>query len=227
MTLIDRPLPRVPGDAVIYVMRHGETIWNAIGRRQGHRDSPLTLTGFAQARAVGGGLARALAEESEGPEAFEMISSPLGRCWQTAVIVAQQAGLPPERIALEPRLAEVGYGHWEGLDDEQARAGHAEAWERRERDKWRIAPPGGGESYRAVAERVAAWLSEVPAGARLIVVCHGVSGRILRGLYDGASPEAVMMDEEPQDAFFRLSGGAIARLEALEHRARNRLRAGC
>ena len=127
MTLIAGPLPQVPGDAVIYVIRHGETIWNATGRRQGHRDSPLTLTGFAQARAVGRGLAGALASEAEGPEAFEVVSSPLGRCWQTAVIVAQQAGLRAERIALEPRLAEVGYGLWEGLDDGQARAGHAEA----------------------------------------------------------------------------------------------------
>ena len=34
----------------IYLFRHGETVWNAEKRAQGHLDSPLTAAGRAQKR---------------------------------------------------------------------------------------------------------------------------------------------------------------------------------
>ncbi|MCB2120639.1 MAG: histidine phosphatase family protein, partial [Rhodobacteraceae bacterium] len=37
----------------LYVLRHGETVWNAEGRMQGTLDSPLTERGCAQARRQG------------------------------------------------------------------------------------------------------------------------------------------------------------------------------
>jgi glucosyl-3-phosphoglycerate phosphatase len=45
----------------IYLFRHGETVWNAEKRAQGHLDSPLTETGRAQAKVMGQELARELA----------------------------------------------------------------------------------------------------------------------------------------------------------------------
>ena len=45
---------------VIYLVRHGETTWNRVGRQQGHDDSPLTETGIEQARAAGRVLQRAI-----------------------------------------------------------------------------------------------------------------------------------------------------------------------
>ena len=38
---------------MIYLLRHGETLWNRDGRQQGQRDSPLTRGGIAQAEAMG------------------------------------------------------------------------------------------------------------------------------------------------------------------------------
>jgi hypothetical protein len=40
-------------DKVIYLLRHGETVWNAAGRYQGRRDSPLTARGCEQAATLG------------------------------------------------------------------------------------------------------------------------------------------------------------------------------
>ncbi|MGB2433038.1 MAG: phosphoglycerate mutase family protein, partial [Paracoccaceae bacterium] len=37
----------------LYILRHGETLWNQQGRFQGQRDSPLTDKGRRQAMAQG------------------------------------------------------------------------------------------------------------------------------------------------------------------------------
>ena len=46
-----------PQTTRMLVIRHGETIWNAVGKQQGHLDSSLSEMGFAQARAIAEGLA--------------------------------------------------------------------------------------------------------------------------------------------------------------------------
>ena len=63
-------------ETTVVFVRHGETVWNAEGRYQGHLDSPLTEVGQKQVKA--------LAERLRG-EAFTAIySSDLGRCRLTA-----------------------------------------------------------------------------------------------------------------------------------------------
>ncbi|VTR32079.1 2,3-bisphosphoglycerate-dependent phosphoglycerate mutase [Serratia fonticola] len=55
----------------VYLVRHGETEWNAARRIQGQSDSPLTATGVHQAHLVGKRVSR------EG--VTHVISSDLGR----------------------------------------------------------------------------------------------------------------------------------------------------
>ena len=193
-------------DATIYLLRHGETVWNREGRLQGQRDSPLTARGIAQAGALGDLLAREIAE----PRRFTIVASPLGRAWQSAVIVAERLGLDPRLIAFDDRLKECGFGTWEGLTPEELEPG---AWARRGADIWHHRAPGG-ESYALVAERVAAWLAEVPADACWIVVGHGLAGRLIRGLYAGLEESEIPDLAEPQDTLFRLRGGRVEALVA-------------
>lgn len=199
-------------EPVIYLLRHGETVWNREGRLQGQRDSPLTLKGIGQARAMGLRLAEALEE----PRRFTIVASPLGRAWQTATIVSETLGLDPLLIAFDERLMEAKFGAWERLTVDELEAAEPGAWARREADKWRFRVPGG-ESYAMVAERVTDWLGDVPAAAHWIVVCHGLLGRVLRGLYAGMAVDEIPRLEEPQDALYRLAGGQVERLEAAGH----------
>lgn len=195
-------------EPVIYLLRHGQTVWNREGRLQGQRDSPLTLRGIDQVRAMAARLAREIAE----PQGFRLVASPLGRAWQSAAIVAESLGLDTRSIAFDPRLQEHGFGRWEGLTRAELEAVDPGAWGRREADKWDYRVPGG-ESYALVAARAAAWLAEIPPEARLIAVGHGLTGRILRGLYAGMSEGEILALDEPQDAVFRLSAGSAERLE--------------
>ena len=59
---------------MLYLIRHGETIWNAEGRYQGQRDSPLTASGRQQAKVLGWLLA-----ELPLPSPVRAYVSPLGR----------------------------------------------------------------------------------------------------------------------------------------------------
>ncbi|MDH3596464.1 MAG: histidine phosphatase family protein [Rhodospirillales bacterium] len=194
---------------MIYLLRHGETIWNVERRLQGRKDSPLTLRGISQARAVAG-LLRDLIND---PSTFTVVASPLARTWQTAVIVSQSLGLDCRAIRFEPRLQEHHFGLWEGLTWQEIEARFPDLWEQRRADKWAFEAPGG-ESYARVAARVRSWLDEQSADSRLIVVGHGLAGRVLRGLY-GSLPQAEVMEMlEPQGSLYRLAEGTIAAFQA-------------
>jgi len=195
--------------AEIYLMRHGETVWNVQTRLQGRRDSPLTAKGVRQAEAFGLKL-RALFPEAQPPA----IASPLGRAWQTAVIAVSAMGGDVGRIALDERLAEHAFGEWEGLTWDEVNRDHADSLAARMADRWNVPAPGG-ESYAAVATRVAGWLEEVAAtpGPRL-VFSHGVTSRVIRGLYAGWSEAETMAQKEPQDRIFRLAGGRVEEIAA-------------
>lgn len=189
---------------MIYLVRHGETVFNAEGRQQGRLDSPLTALGRAQAAAVGRLLQRLVAE----PDGWRLIASPLGRAQATAAVIGETLRLPVET---DPRVTEISFGEWDGRLRGELASQHAEAFLRKD---WRFAAPGG-ESYDAVRARLADWLASLPPepDRKVIVVSHGGSGRVLRGAFLGLSPEAIWELDVPQDAVYRLASGAIARFD--------------
>lgn len=93
---------------MIYLLRHGQTEFNAERRIQGRCDSPLTALGRAQARGFGELLADQLGPDNHIP----IISSPLGRAVETAGIVREHSGLQSP-LQTDARLQEIGCGSWE------------------------------------------------------------------------------------------------------------------
>lgn len=194
---------------MIYLMRHGETVWNAARRLQGRKDSPLTPKGVAQATAFGDKLKDLL----PGGEPCRILSSPQPRAWQTAVLAVAGMGRDPGEIVHDDRLMEHSFGAWEGLLWSDVQRDHADALARRMADKWN-APAPDGESYRDVADRVAAWLADIDPAAVTVVFCHGVTARVMRGLYANLPRNETMSLAEPQDRIFRLAGGRIDEIAA-------------
>ena len=193
--------------SLIYLVRHGETEWNQAGRMQGHLDSPLTARGEAQALAVGETL------RDIGVDGFELLASPLGRTLATAAIIASALGRDPESIATDERIMEMTWGAWDGLTRAEIEARDPGALARRHADHWGYAPPGGGESYAMVGLRVADWLAGLDTERPLIVVFHGGTGRVVRGLYAGLDHAETLAQEEPQDAFYLLRGGLVGLID--------------
>lgn len=189
----------------IWVVRHGETVWNVEGRRQGRMDSPLTPRGLEQARAAGRVLRRVLGERTD----VAIESSPLGRARATAEIVCRELGLPESRIVLQPLLAELCQGEWEGLTPLEVDARFPGARAERERDKWGYAF-AGGESYADVFERARAWLKTLEAETPTIAVTHEMLSRTLQGAYAGYEVETMLALSHPHGRVLRFAGGAIA-----------------
>ena len=166
----------------IYIARHGETVFNAAARMQGDAPhTPLTRMGFEQADAIGRAMRQHLGPKPD----LTLWASPTGRALQTLAIIAEHLELDWHAARTDERLAEMNMGEWGGryYADVLASAGD---FIDRENSLFTVQPPGG-EWYDDIARRLSAWLADHTAeeGDRLIVM-HGISSRVLRGLLTNA-----------------------------------------
>lgn len=191
----------------LYLVRHGQTAFNLARRYQGAQDSPLTALGVQQAGRMGALLATLV------PPGTPLVSSPLGRARHTAELIAATAGLAPP--TLDPRLAEISLGAWDGMTDEDIDFAFPGARDGTTRWDWYFASPDG-ERYDALAARLGDWLAEATASTTpLVAVSHGVAGRVLRGLYAGLDRDEALKQDVPQDAVFHLAEGRVGRIDCL------------
>lgn len=191
---------------MIYLVRHGQTEFNRERRIQGHVDSLLTELGVRQAHAVG----RLLRDLIREPDGWRVVSSPLGRAHATAEIVAARLGGLP--IDLEPRIQEMSWGSYDGRLRSEIEAEHPDTFGR---TGWAFDAPTDGESYETVCARVGDWLASLPPEPerRIVAVAHGISGRVLRGLYANLPRDEAGQQDVPQDAVFLLQNGRVGRLD--------------
>ena len=194
----------------IFLVRHGETMWNRIGRHQGQSESVLTLEGIRQAESVG----LQLKQQIDNWDNIPLFCSPLFRCRQTAAVISDVVGINFERFVYDDRLKERSFGSWEGFTDQEIISQHSNDWAMRQRDLWNYTIPGGGESYPSLATRVGSWLDEQVANSRILLVSHGQTGRVLRFRYLGLSPEEALNLPVPQNIAYRLFEGKSLPLAA-------------
>lgn len=148
----------------LFLVRHGETLWNIERRFQGYLDSPLTKAGIQQTQAIGNRLQN---------EQFDVVySSDLGRAFQTAQAITTQTG---QSIIQEKQLREKNLGIFQSLNHEEIVARYPEENARyRSYDPDYIIPEG--ESARQFYHRCAAImtrLAEQHNGKKVLVVTHG------------------------------------------------------
>ena len=148
---------------LFYLLRHGETKWNAENRICGRSDVPLSEAGRRQAKRLA---------ERLRPISFEALySSPLKRAVDTARFISERIGLEP---VVDDRLVELDYGQWEGKTLEEIRKNDPKTLRAWEADPGRVAPPGG-ESGLEVQQRVVSFLNSLAAKHRkgqVAVVFH-------------------------------------------------------
>jgi len=147
-----------------YLVRHSQTIWNGENRIQGHSDPPLSPLGLDQAKCLGTYFA------SRPVKA--LYTSHLMRSVHTAQAIAERTGVMPR---IEPALAEIHLGIWEGLTPEEVDARFDGAYQR-----WQMRPSSvvipDAEPIAAFRGRVRAALKRIMANfeeGECVVVSHG------------------------------------------------------
>jgi probable phosphoglycerate mutase len=152
----------------IFLIRHGETAWNAERRLQGHIDIALNEEGERQAAA----LARALA----GERVDVIVSSDLSRAASTARAVAELQGLP---LQTDASLRERCFGAFEGLLYDELESHFPEAYAQwKARDPHARYPDGErrAETFAEFAQRAVeavCRIAEMHRGKRIVIVSHG------------------------------------------------------
>jgi len=160
--------------ARIWLVRHGQTDANLIGRYQGHLDLPLNETGREQVLVMGAQLCEELA--TRGIESVQALySSDLIRTRETAQAAADSLGM---EVVPDARLREIHMGDWEGETFTAIHERIPELVERRYRDPMHVAPPNGETTFD-VAKRMWPALDEYAARHQgddpIVVVSHGMA----------------------------------------------------
>ena len=154
----------------LYIVRHGETEWNAQGRIQGHTDVPLSDRGREQARAA--------AHRLQGYAFDAAYSSDLSRTRETAEMIRGESVYPLETT---PMLREYHKGVFEGLTVHEYARQYPDQYEASLVNDLDFAPTGG-ESIRECSARLAGFarmLLERHLDDTVLVVGHGGSLRSL------------------------------------------------
>jgi 2,3-bisphosphoglycerate-dependent phosphoglycerate mutase len=155
------------GLARLWLVRHGQTDWNAAGRIQGHTPTELNQAGRGQSLALGKLLAK---------HSFAAIwSSDLPRAVQTAALIAEGAGwsLP---VQTTEALRERSFGKFEGATSAEIHAARTALGLEQTGDlaDWTGMP--GIETNETLWGRVEGSLRELStgyAGKDVLVVTHG------------------------------------------------------
>ena len=156
-----------------YLVRHGETEWNKLGRFQGHEDIKLNERGLAQAKET----AQAAAEWGHSA----IYTSPLTRTVQVAQEIAKVTPMP---VSKEPGLKELSLGDLEGVTGEAMRQGWPEVFSAWRSNPERVFMPNG-ESLAQLRDR--AWQSILDieqkhsADESLLVISHNFAIRSIVG----------------------------------------------
>lgn len=126
----------------LYIVRHGQTQWNAEQRMQGWQDSDLTSKGVEDAKKLGKSL--------EHIKFDSIYSSPLGRAYSTAKYVRGNRNM---EIIKVDSFKEMNFGKWEGMFDSEVR----ELYPEEHKNFWKqphMFQTDQGENFESLIHRV-------------------------------------------------------------------------
>lgn len=176
---------------MFFVLRHGQTDWNAEARLQGSTDIPLNDIGRQQARTAAAFFA------DKG--ITRIIASPLSRALETARIVGEQLGLEP---VIDARLIERNFGLFEGMTIDEVHQHREEMREHMnpEADVDGKHYPWNAEALPAVIDRVFECVNDCRGKETCLFVCHGIPFRAITrkfidDMYSSPNCAPVMFEE--------------------------------
>lgn len=160
----------------IYLLRHGQSEWNLLGKVQGQSDIELNDKGIEQAQKA--------AKVFLDKEIDAIYSSDLKRAYQTAEIVGDKLNLKVNTLC---GIREMNFGTWEGLPIETIEKDHIDHYK-----LWRTEPHEitfvDGENLKIVQARALADVKKImseTSNKNILLVSHGTAIKaLILGLLD-------------------------------------------
>lgn len=157
----------------IYIIRHGETVWNEKGLLQGSEDIELNSNGRELAGITG--------EKLEDIHFDKIYSSPLIRAYETANLIRGHRNIP---IIRDDRLRELSFGINEGKDSMKIRRDEHNPFHNFFSRPELYVPPEGGETLEHICDRAKEFLQQViepqaDSLERIMIVAHGALNKAL------------------------------------------------
>lgn len=177
--------------AKLFLVRHGQSLWNLENRFTGWHDIDITDTGIEEAKKAGIAL-----KKEKIDIAF---TSVLIRAKHTLSIILDELGKPDIPIVMDKALNERSYGNLEGLNKAETALKYGDEQVHTWRRSYDVVPPGG-ESLKDTYNRVIPYFEKEIApllkkGENVLIVAHGNSLRALIMYLEHLSPEEILERE--------------------------------
>lgn len=177
----------------LYLIRHGETVWNTEKRFQGAMDSPLTELGIRQAKKLG--------ERLKNTHFNAFYSSPAGRAMSTARLVISDRNI--KAIPLD-EFKEISVGIMEGKKREDFISKYPKEFNDLFTNPKEYDPKAiGGESYYELVDRVKLGLDKLVKSHKdtdtIALITHGVTFKAMLLLMKNLTFEQVQEIEIPEN----------------------------
>jgi probable phosphoglycerate mutase len=182
----------------LYLLRHGQTEWNAAGRFQGQMNSDLTDVGKGHAAAQG----RLLGPVFKQLPDIDVYGSPLGRVRDTAKIALADHGRQP---ALRDDLMEITVGDWEGILKQEIEAGWPDLFNASQTSTELSLSSPNGENYDDMHDRCYRFLNSLSGPS--VIFSHGITITFLRKIACDLSYEAFTQLSNLQGCIYEIKDG--------------------
>lgn len=177
--------------AKLFLVRHGQSLWNLENRFTGWQDIDITETGIEEAKKAGIAL--------KGQKINIAFTSALIRAQHTLTIILDEMGEKKIPIVIDKALNERSYGNLEGLNKAETALKYGDEQVHIWRRSYDVEPPGG-ESLKDTYNRVIPYYESKIApllkqGEEVLIVAHGNSLRALIMYLEHLSPEEILERE--------------------------------
>lgn len=154
----------------LYIVRHGETLWNKERRLQGRTDIELSEYGRDLAKKTG--------EAMQDINIDVIYSSPLNRAYETALLIRGNKDIP---VIKDERIREMSFGAYEGYKDVEL---NGTSFKNFFEAPDKFVPAKDGETFEEVIERASDFMKElleknIDSDKRIMIVAHGAMNKAL------------------------------------------------